>query len=138
MARILVVDDDEPTRQLIDLVVASPEHEMRYAALAAEALAEMQSQTPDLLIVDMRLPDMDGFALYRETRDRGYEGPVLVLTGLSRNDPLVDAVEAEIGPLALILKPFDVDDLADRIETALNTAPRRDGRLGGLEKNDGG
>ena len=120
MARILVVDDDEPTRRLLDLILLeSGDHDVGHAASALEAVAAVEAGVPDLLILDMRLPDMDGVTLFQRMREAGYLGPVLALTASSARDPLLEELRAEPDAPSILLKPFDVDELAERVETLL-------------------
>jgi len=118
--RILVVEDDEPTRRLLDLILLDVgEHELMHAAAGREALTEISSGAPDLLILDMHLPDMDGLSLFREVRRTGFDGPVLALTASSSRDPLLEALRAEPLAPSVLLKPFDVDELTNRIQALL-------------------
>jgi len=120
VAQILVVDDDEPTRRLVDLIlIEAGEHDIRHAAAAQEALEALGEETPDLVILDMRLPDMDGVTLFQRLRDTGYLGPALALTASSSRDPLLDELRAEANPPSILLKPFDVDALAELVEKLL-------------------
>ena len=130
MARILVVDDDEATRRLLDLILLeSGEHEVLHAGVAQEALAHLEAGSPDLLVLDMRLPDMSGVELLQHVRRGGYVGPVLALTASSSRDPIVAELRAEPDPPSILLKPFDVDELAVRVEALLSgkTSPARAG-----------
>ncbi len=120
MSRILVVDDDEATRRLLDLfLLESGEHEVLHAGVAQEALANLETGSPDLLVLDMRLPDMGGVELLQHIRRGGYAGPVLALTASSSRDPILDALRAEPDSPSILLKPFDVDELAERVEALL-------------------
>src|SRR5687767_437943 len=98
MSRILVVDDDEPTQRLLDLIfLERGDYDIRYVGKASEGLSELRTRTPDLLMLDLHLPDMDGLTLYREARSGGYEGPVLILTASSAGDPLLEQFASERG-----------------------------------------
>ena len=123
MARILVLDDDEAGRRLLDLMFRDEGIEdVRYASRGLEALAELQLDPPALLIFDLRLPDGNGLAVYREAKDQGYAGAALALTASSRSDPLVKEVQDELGTRGILLKPYDIDDLMARIRTLLGPA----------------
>ena len=128
MACILVVDDDEATRRLLDLILLeSGDHDVLHAASALEAVTAVEAGAPDLLILDMRLPDMDGVSLFHRVRQTGYLGPVLALTASSSRDPLLEELRAEPEAPSILLKPFDVDELAERVEALLRgeTSPAR-------------
>jgi len=122
MFRILVVDDDEPTQRLLDLIfLEHSEYDIRHVGKASEGLSELRTQAPDLLMLDLHLPDMDGPTLYRQARSDGYEGPVLILTASSAGDPLLDQFASE-GGVAIMRKPFDIDELAALVASALAEA----------------
>lgn len=128
MGRILVVDDDQPTGRLLDLILLDlGDHQVHHAELAQEALAALRTDVPDLLILDMRLPDMDGVTLYQEARRGGYSGPVLALTASLSRDPLLERLRSEPGSPSILLKPFDVDELTACVEALLRSGdePRR-------------
>jgi DNA-binding response OmpR family regulator len=123
VARILVLDDDEAGRRLLDLVFHDEGIEdVRYASRGLEALTELQRDPPALLIFDLRLPDGNGLAVYREAKNQGYTGAALALTANSRSDPLVREVQNELGTHGVLLKPYDIDDLMARIHTLLGSA----------------
>ncbi len=121
MARILVLDDDEAGTRLLDLVFRDEGVEdVHYASLGREALAEMRADPPALLIFDLRLPDGNGLAIYREAKEHGYNGAALALTASDRSDPLVKQVQAELGTRGVVLKPYDIDDLMERVRVLLD------------------
>jgi DNA-binding response OmpR family regulator len=121
MARILVVDDDKPTRRLINLILIEGDHEIHFAELAQEVRDELAARELDLIVLDLMLPDIDGLTLYHQIRSQGYEGPVLALTASDRQDSLLQEVEKELGPTAVLLKPFDPDELGQRVELLLHS-----------------
>lgn len=119
MARILIVDDDEATSQLLALVLSDAgEQDVSHAPRGRDALTQLATSATDLIILDMHLPDMDGLTLLQEARSGGYLGPVLVLTGSPRIDPLMKRIEAEPNPPAFLQKPFDIDEVT-RVVLAL-------------------
>ena len=118
MARILIVDDDQPTRRLVRLILSDPAYDLRFAGSAREALENIGT-SPDLLVSDMLLPDQDGLSMLKEARQRGYAGPVLAMTAMSSNTPLVQDLEDELGALSVLLKPFDPDELVRRVAALL-------------------
>ena len=121
MATILFVDDDLPLRRTVELILRDlGGHEVRAVSLASEALGELATSTPDLVILDYHLPDLDGLMLFREARRSGYIGPVLMLTGTTPGDPSLEQALTEIGPEALVFKPFDLDDFSAQVQAVLN------------------
>ena len=120
MARLLVVDDDHALRQLVEAILLEDRtHAVRGVARADEALVALETFAADRLIVDVRLPDMDGPSLYREARRRGFGGRVLVFTANDRNSPALKQVEEELGHAGIMFKPFDIDALIERVNLLL-------------------
>jgi CheY-like chemotaxis protein len=107
-ARILVVEDDDSIRDLVDLVLSSAGYEVLTAPDGAAALQVIGQTDPDLVLLDMRMPIMDGWEFARQYRARPEpHAPIVVLTAAR------DAAEraAEIHANGYLGKPFDVDDL---------------------------
>ena len=123
---ILIVDDDEPTKRLLDLVFdGSVGYDILHSYQAGEALRTLSRVTPDLLMLDLRLPDMDGLSLLRRAREGGYQGQVLAFTAASTHDPLLQEMLSEIGSESLVRKPFDVDELIERVADAIESSAER-------------
>ncbi len=117
MARIWVVDDEEPVRELLAAVLQESGHEVRLFADAREALAAFRPRVADACLLDVRLPGMDGLALLRELRRRDQDVAVLLGTGFPSIDDAVSAIQA--GASDYIFKPFRVQDLRVRVVRAL-------------------
>ena len=118
-ASILVVDDDQPLRKLIELTLIDGDFECHSCGSAAEALALLEAQEPDLVVLDFRLRGSDGPTLYQAIREQGYKGPVLFLTALDRADDGLRRIERLPGPTSLMLKPFDPEKLVERVARLL-------------------
>jgi CheY-like chemotaxis protein len=107
-ARILVVEDDDNIRDLVDIVLSSAGYEVLTASDGASALEVVGSTHPDLVLLDMRMPVMDGWEFARQYR-AGPEphAPIVILTAAR------DAAEraAEICANGYLGKPFEVPDL---------------------------
>ena len=71
------------------------------------------------MITDFRLPDMDGLQLYRTARERGFAGPILLLTASGHDSPVVVRAREDLGSASVLLKPFDIDELEHRIQVLL-------------------
>jgi two-component system, OmpR family, response regulator len=124
-ARLLVVDDEPTLRELLSATLRFAGFTVASAATGAEALAAAADQAPDLVLLDVMLPDMEGFDVVRRLRERGRPVPVLFLTAR-------DAPEDKINGLTLggddyVTKPFDLEELIARIRAIL----RRAGGTGG-------
>jgi DNA-binding response OmpR family regulator len=104
---VLVVEDAEPLRRVIALNLTRHGHQVREAADAAEALDEVLTDRPDLLLLDINLPDRSGWDVLRELRGRGVEVPTIVVSAVRVSPDRL----AEFRPLAYLPKPFPLDSL---------------------------
>ena len=109
-ARIVIVDDDEYVREVTELVLTSAGHSVRSTASGLEALRFLEEKSCDLLIADLRMPEIDGPTLHREIVARWpHDGPrVLFVSGQA------DAAgESSVAPLdaPVLVKPFTLDAL---------------------------
>jgi two-component system, chemotaxis family, chemotaxis protein CheY len=106
-APILVVDDDESLREMVGSVLRSSGYSVRLAADGLAALAVVMDERPALVLLDARMPRLDGHGFARELRDRGVRVPIVVMTA-ARD---AGRVAQEIGADASLPKPFDIDEL---------------------------
>jgi two-component system KDP operon response regulator KdpE len=114
--RVLVVDDEPPIRKLLRTGLGTQGYVVLDAADGKEAL-EMAGQNPDLIILDLGLPDMQGFALLRTMRERNDRVPIVVLS--SRDDEAAKVEALDLGADDYVTKPFGMDELLARIRAAL-------------------
>lgn len=115
--RILIVDDEPPIRRLLRTSLASQGFQVTEAATGREALAEIKRTEPDLVILDLGLPDLQGNDLIRLLRDQGSSLPILVLS--SRTDERGKVEALDLGADDYVTKPFGTDELLARIRAAL-------------------
>src|SRR5262249_46213735 len=116
-AQILVVDDEQNLRILIEALLESAGYRVLLASGGEEALARAAAVEPDLAIVDLRMPGMDGLTLLEHLLHRHPELPVLMLTA---HGTVTHAVEAmQKGAYDFLTKPFESTDLLTRIAKAL-------------------
>ena len=117
--RILVVDDDEFQHRLLHGLLADQGVDLAFAASAAAALAALRRQPPDLLLMDVGLPDLDGIELTRRVRaiERFAGLPIVMITGDSARDVVLRRVEA--GATGFLVKPFGKETLLARIRDLL-------------------
>ena len=117
--RILVVEDEEDYRVLLVSALSDAGYSVRGASSAAEGLAAYRAEPPDLLILDVQLPDSTGFEVCRTLRSEGPapQTPVLFCTVRSAVAPVAEGTRA--GGNGYLLKPFSVDDLLARVRAAL-------------------
>ena len=121
MKRILIVDDDEPGARLVCRVLSTREYECKEARRAADGLSMLDSgASPDLIILDYLLPDMNGPEFYEQARSQGFQGPVLFLTALDARDALVEQLRLDVGEELVLVKPFEPDELERRVVGLLN------------------
>jgi CheY-like chemotaxis protein len=111
--RILVVDDDAAIRRLLMRVLSQVGYSVTTATNGKEALVAIAQQRPDLLLLDLMMPVMDGWEVYRRLQADGYpELPIIVLTAGER----LDRARRDL-PLAQVIgKPFDLEELVEAIE----------------------
>lgn len=125
--KILVVDDDENTLWLLATLLTHHGFEVVKAASAAEALQSLRDQGPDLVLLDVMMPDMDGWEVCRRIRETSAV-PIIFITAKSAVKDVVKGLE--IGGDDYIVKPFDNQELLARIRTQL----RRGAAPGGTEE----
>lgn len=127
-----MVDDDRGLGELLTDYFARFGHRLTAVATAAEGRRRLETDVVDLVILDVQLPDGDGFALCREWRPRHPEIPILMLTA---RDGLPDRVLGyELGADDYVPKPFEPRELVARIEARLRPRRSEDAvlRAGGL------
>lgn len=119
MYKILVIDDDQQMLELISQLLEREGYDIQTADSAEDALRIVQSQVPDLFIVDAILPGIDGITLCRHFRrnSRTKDRPILIVTGHDSPFNVTDALAA--GADDFILKPFAVRELTARLRAHL-------------------
>ena len=114
--RVLVVDDEPPIRKLLRMGLTTQGYQIIEAPNGKTAL-ELLSQSPDLIILDLGLPDMQGHELLRTIRARNDSVPIVVLS--SRGDEAGKVQALDYGADDYVTKPFGMDELLARMRTAL-------------------
>ncbi|HEU4594184.1 MAG TPA: sigma-54 dependent transcriptional regulator [Pyrinomonadaceae bacterium] len=109
MANILIVDDEQGMRQLLSLVFGRADHQVRAAESGAKALEMLRREPADLIISDVKMPDMNGIELLRAVREFLPEVAVVMMTAFATVDTAREAFK--LGADDFIQKPFDVDEL---------------------------
>ena len=115
--KILVVDDEPPIRRLLRVGLTTEGYVVREAADAADAVASLAEEKPDVIILDLGLPDVQGHDLLTGWRASGLELPVIILSSRTDETGIVRALEA--GADDYVTKPFGVAELAARVRVAL-------------------
>jgi two-component system KDP operon response regulator KdpE len=114
---ILVVDDEPPIRKLLRVGLTAQGYVVREATNAATARHAVQEEAPDLIVLDLGLPDMAGADLLQEWREDGLATPVVILSSRTDEAGIVKALET--GADDYITKPFGMNELGARIRVAL-------------------
>ena len=115
--RVLVVDDEPPIRRLLRTSFGAQGYQVTEAEDGATALAELKRGATDLVVLDLGLPDMDGFAVIESVRGSGSAVPIVVLS--SRDDEAGKVRALDLGADDYVTKPFSVDELMARVRAAL-------------------
>ncbi|SFS76248.1 response regulator transcription factor [Marininema halotolerans] len=116
MARILVADDDAHIRQLVVLYMKKEGYEVRDVANGEEALVVMDKDHMDLAVIDIMMPEMDGWELCKEIRSRG-DMPILMITAKGEAEDRVKGFQ--LGTDDYVVKPFDPTELVLRVKALL-------------------
>ena len=114
--KVLVVDDEPPIRKLLRMGLGTQGYQTMDAPNAKTALDLMANQ-PDLVILDLGLPDMQGLELLRQIRSRTETVPIVVLS--SRGDEVTKVEALDLGADDYVTKPFGMEELLARIRAAL-------------------
>jgi len=124
-ANILVVDDEPQITRVLKTTLASLGYGIRAAADGDEALTIMQDWWPDLLITDLRMPNLDGLQLCRRVREKS-RIPIIVLSVKGEEKIKIEALDA--GADDYVTKPFSINELLARVRAALRraAAPEQD------------
>lgn len=111
-ARVLVVDDDPSILDTVSAILASEGYRVMAANGGVQALAMLETWRPTLVLLDMRMPVMDGWAVARAMREAGSSVPIVVMTAAANAGRWAD----EIGAAGHLAKPFGLDELLACVE----------------------
>ncbi|WP_370642984.1 response regulator transcription factor [Sporosarcina sp. ACRSM] len=115
--KILIVDDEQPIRTLLEYNLKQERYETISAADGEEAVHKTESEQPDLILLDLMLPKMDGIDVCRTLRQRGIETPIIMLT--AKGDELDKVLGLEIGADDYMTKPFSPREVVARVKAVL-------------------
>ena len=111
---VMVIDDDAATARMISLALREDGYAVRSASDGEDALRKLDPETPDVIVLDLEMPGMNGRAFYREMRARGVGVPVVIVSAFDAH-----AGQRELGADTYLTKPFDPDDLLDKVRDLL-------------------
>jgi two-component system response regulator MprA len=125
-AAVLVVDDDAPIRRMLERSLGAEGYDVCAVADGGLALAHVERSLPDVVVLDVAMPGMDGLAVTRRLRAKGVAVPILLLTARDALSERVAGLDA--GADDYLVKPFEIDELTARIRALLrrNHAPEPD------------
>lgn len=117
--KILVVDDEPNILKLVSFILTSRGYEVIEASLGAEGIAKAKAEKPDLIILDVMMPKMDGFKAAKRLRaDKATSTiPILMLSSKAQFEDKMRGIES--GAMDYITKPFEKDELLQKIESFL-------------------
>jgi two-component system, OmpR family, response regulator MprA len=122
-AAVLVVEDDVPIRRMLERTFAAEGYGVAVAADGGAALAAVERAVPDVLVLDVGLPGIDGLSVCRRLRRKGLTQPILLLTARDTVAERVAGLDA--GADDYLVKPFATDELVARVRALLRRARER-------------
>ena len=133
--RVLVVDDEAAILRFLKPALEASDYEMASAGTVAEAIKRVASESPDIVLLDLGLPDGDGKDVIRRAREWS-DVPIIVLSARERETEKIEALD--LGADDYVNKPFNVGELMARMRTALRHRMQRKAevpllKVGGLE-----
>jgi DNA-binding response OmpR family regulator len=136
VTHIFAVDDENEVLQTLGRVLEREEYQVTLLSSSTEALVQLEKQKPDLLILDIIMPEMDGVTLCRRLRrdPRFISLPILFLTAKGNVDDIVTGLDA--GADDYVIKPFELPELRARISALLRRGKRDKGTNTALQLGD--
>jgi two-component system, OmpR family, response regulator len=115
--RVLIVDDEPNIRDLLATSLRFAGYEIQTAANGAQAVSAVNESEPDIILLDVMLPDMNGFSVTKKLRSSGIQAPILFLTA---RDEVEDKITGlTVGGDDYLTKPFSLDEVVARIQAIL-------------------
>ncbi len=116
--KILLVDDSKTMRNIQKGILAQLGHtDVQEACDGLDAISKVGAFTPDLLLVDWNMPNMDGLTFVKQFRAKGFKSPIIMVTTEAEKSRVVEAIKAGVNNY--VVKPFTPDALADRIKETM-------------------
>ncbi len=122
-AEVLIIDDEAQIRKLLEITLESNDYTVNQAATAKEGMVAAASHPPDLIILDLGLPDEDGHSVLIKLRE-WYTHPIIILSAQSSEDDIIRALDN--GANDYLTKPFRTGELVARVRSVLRTRPMQE------------
>ena len=122
MARILIADDDPDIRQLVIYALADEGHEVSVAKNGREAIDHVAESPPELMLLDIMMPEMDGYDVLRELDERNIKGFTKVLVLTAKGSERDWKLGYDLGADRYMTKPFDPDELLQTVNDMLTAS----------------
>jgi DNA-binding NtrC family response regulator len=120
MGRLLIIDDDELILDSFRMGFGEPDYEVLSARSASDGLKEFEAVDPDVVLLDVRLPDMSGLEAFRRLHEQDPKTPIILITGHGSAAIAIEAMQ--LGAYEYVVKPFSVDTIAELIDGAIETS----------------
>jgi DNA-binding response OmpR family regulator len=115
LPKVMFIEDEATLRKSYERYFTD-RYDMAFAASGAEAVSKVQTFSPEVVVLDLRLPDTDGIEVMRKLREIDPQVPVIITTAYVSMGPLVSMLA--LGRTSFMTKPFDLNDLAKKIDEA--------------------
>ena len=123
MVKILVIDDNDLVRASTRAILESEGYAVDEAGDGDVGIARATSSAPDLILTDIVMPNKEGIEMIRDLRSRGYDGPIIAMSGGGRLDATeVLDLAGKLGADACIAKPFKKAELLAKVKACLDSA----------------
>lgn len=129
-ATVLIVDDERALVEAVRFQLERADYRVVTASSGPEALATVRSASPDLVLLDINLPGLDGLEVCQALRASGFVRPIVLLT--ARGDEIDRVVGLEVGADDYVVKPFSSRELVARVRAHLRRERRAPAAVGGL------
>jgi two-component system KDP operon response regulator KdpE len=122
-AEILIIDDEEQIRKLLEITLRANNYTVTHAATAKEGIIMASNHPPDLIILDLGLPDKDGLVVLHELR-QWHTNPIIILSVQNAEETIIKALDR--GANDYLSKPWRTGELLARIRSALRSSAQED------------
>jgi DNA-binding response OmpR family regulator len=125
MARILVVDDNPDIRLLVSTILEDEGHDVTVAIDGRDALRILGEESPDVIVLDVMMPEMDGYGVLRQLRATGRASKARVLMLTAKNNEADWLRGYQSGANQYLTKPFDPEELIEAVEKLVRMDPNQ-------------